>query len=61
MTLTAATTTATSFDLGPARALSCRECGHEIPLAPEVFAGRWWRGLATDVRTNLDRSGSPPS
>src|SRR6476661_2822103 len=34
MTLTA-TTTATSFDLGPARALSCRECGHEIPLAPE--------------------------
>ena len=35
MTLTAAPTTATSFDLGPARALSCRECGHEIPLAPE--------------------------
>ena len=34
MTLTAATPTATSFDLGPARALSCRECGHEIPLAP---------------------------
>src|SRR3954454_23690647 len=34
MTLTA-TTTATAFDLGPARALSCRECGHEIPLAPE--------------------------
>jgi threonine synthase len=25
----------TSFDLGPARALSCRECGHEIPLAAE--------------------------
>jgi len=24
-----------TFDLGPARALSCRECGHEIPLAPE--------------------------
>jgi threonine synthase len=24
-----------SFDLGPARALSCRECGHEIPLAAE--------------------------
>src|SRR5919206_781661 len=35
MTLTAASTTATSFDLGSARALSCRECGHEIPLAPE--------------------------
>src|ERR671928_2239726 len=35
MTLTAASTTATSFDLGPARALSCRECGHEIPFAPE--------------------------
>ncbi|MCE7011574.1 threonine synthase [Kibdelosporangium philippinense] len=25
----------TTFDLGPAKALSCRECGHEIPLAPE--------------------------
>jgi threonine synthase len=25
----------TSFDLGPARALSCRECGHRIPLAAE--------------------------
>jgi threonine synthase len=25
----------TTFDLGPARALACRECGHEIPLAPE--------------------------
>jgi len=25
----------TTFDLGPARALSCRECGHQIPLAPE--------------------------
>ncbi|HEY0807166.1 MAG TPA: threonine synthase, partial [Pseudonocardiaceae bacterium] len=25
----------TSFDLGPARALSCRECGHGIPLAAE--------------------------
>jgi len=23
------------FDLGPARALSCHECGHRIPLAPE--------------------------
>jgi threonine synthase len=27
--------TTTSFDLGPARALSCRECGHQIPLAAE--------------------------
>ncbi|TCO50799.1 threonine synthase [Actinocrispum wychmicini] len=25
----------TTFDLGPAKALSCRECGHQIPLAPE--------------------------
>jgi threonine synthase len=25
----------TSFDLGPARALSCRECGHRVPLAAE--------------------------
>lgn len=25
----------TTFDLGPARALSCRECGHQTPLAPE--------------------------
>jgi len=29
------TLAATTLDLGPARALSCRECGHEIPLAPE--------------------------
>ena len=27
--------TTTSFDLGPARALSCRECGHQVPLAAE--------------------------
>jgi threonine synthase len=27
--------TATSYDLGPARGLSCRECGHRIPLAAE--------------------------
>nr|MDQ3577058.1 pyridoxal-phosphate dependent enzyme [Actinomycetota bacterium] len=27
--------TSTGLDLGPARALSCRECGHQIPLAPE--------------------------
>jgi threonine synthase len=26
---------ATGFDLGPARALSCRECGNLTPLAPE--------------------------
>ncbi|MBN9110313.1 MAG: threonine synthase [Pseudonocardia sp.] len=26
---------ATGFDLGSARALSCRECGHETPLAAE--------------------------
>jgi threonine synthase len=32
---TAAPATTTSLDLGPARALSCRECGHQIPLAPE--------------------------
>jgi threonine synthase len=25
----------TTFDLGPAQALSCRECGHRIPLAAE--------------------------
>src|SRR3978361_1681797 len=35
MTLTADLGTSTSFDLGPARALSCRECGHEVPLAAE--------------------------
>jgi threonine synthase len=27
--------TTTSLDLGPAQALSCRECGHQIPLAAE--------------------------
>ncbi|HEX4705612.1 MAG TPA: threonine synthase, partial [Pseudonocardiaceae bacterium] len=31
----ARTAASTSYDLGPARALSCRECGHQIPLAAE--------------------------
>ncbi|MGH8964595.1 MAG: threonine synthase, partial [Actinomycetes bacterium] len=35
MSLTADSATTTAFDLGPARALSCRECGHQIPLAAE--------------------------
>src|SRR5690348_9510479 len=35
MTLTADLSSSTSFNLGPARALSCRECGHETPLAAE--------------------------
>src|SRR3954453_17596667 len=35
MTLTADLSTSTSFNLGPARALSCREWGHETPLAAE--------------------------
>ncbi len=35
MTLLADASTSTSLDLGPARALSCRECGHQIPLAAE--------------------------
>jgi threonine synthase len=35
MTLTADTPASTSFDLGSARALSCRECGHRTPLAAE--------------------------
>ncbi|MEJ3652704.1 threonine synthase [Actinomycetes bacterium KLBMP 9759] len=35
MTLTADLSASTSFDLGPARALSCRECRHQIPLAAE--------------------------
>jgi threonine synthase len=38
MTLTAdssAPSATSRLDLGPARALSCRECGHEVPLAAE--------------------------
>ncbi len=35
MTAVDTTPVATSLDLGPARALSCRECGHEVPLAAE--------------------------
>ncbi|OLF16630.1 threonine synthase [Actinophytocola xanthii] len=34
MTVTADAGT-TTLDLGPAHALSCRECGHQVPLAPE--------------------------
>jgi threonine synthase len=35
VTLTADIPAGTSYDLGPARALSCRECGHQTPLAAE--------------------------
>ncbi|MDQ2708446.1 MAG: threonine synthase [Actinomycetota bacterium] len=35
MSVTAAHPATTSYDLGSARALSCRECGHQIPLAAE--------------------------
>ena len=35
MTLVADRSATTAYDLGPARALSCRECGHETPLAAE--------------------------
>lgn len=35
MTIAAGLPASTTFDLGPARALSCRECGHQIPLAAE--------------------------
>jgi threonine synthase len=35
MSVTVTHATSTGLDLGPARALSCRECGHEIPLAAE--------------------------
>jgi threonine synthase len=35
MTLVAALPAPTTLDLGPARALSCRECGHQVPLAAE--------------------------
>lgn len=34
---TSVTSPANSVDLGPAAALSCRECGHRVPLGP-VFA-----------------------
>ncbi|MEV1291579.1 threonine synthase [Pseudonocardia sp. NPDC049635] len=40
MTLTAAPETTSAYDLGPARALSCRECGHEVPLAAEFACPR---------------------
>ncbi len=34
---TVASTSTSPVDLGPAAALSCRECGHRVPLGP-VFA-----------------------
>jgi len=40
VTLTAAPETTSAYDLGPARALSCRECGHEVPLAAEFACPR---------------------
>src|ERR687890_767715 len=41
MTLSAAVATTPTLDLGPARALSCRECGHETPLAAEFACSLW--------------------
>ncbi|MGQ0483130.1 MAG: threonine synthase [Pseudonocardia sp.] len=35
MTVTATHPASTAYDLGPARSLSCRECGHQIALAAE--------------------------
>ncbi|SDD53036.1 threonine synthase [Actinokineospora iranica] len=35
MTSTVDVQQTSAYDLGPARALSCRECGHQIPLAAE--------------------------
>ncbi|HVL85106.1 MAG TPA: threonine synthase [Pseudonocardia sp.] len=35
MTSTADVTARSTYQLGPARALSCRECGHQVPLAAE--------------------------
>ncbi|NMH96715.1 threonine synthase [Pseudonocardia acidicola] len=40
MTMTADVPATTTYDLGPARALSCRECGHQIPLAAEFACPR---------------------
>ncbi len=40
MTLTAAPKTTSAYDLGSARALACRECRHEIPLAAEFACPR---------------------
>ncbi|ALG07502.1 threonine synthase [Kibdelosporangium phytohabitans] len=43
----------TTFDLGPARALSCRECGHQIPLAPEFACAECFGPL--EVAYSFDR------
>jgi threonine synthase len=40
VTLTAAPETTSAYDLGSARALACRECRHEIPLAAEFACPR---------------------
>ncbi|MEQ3553192.1 threonine synthase [Pseudonocardia nematodicida] len=40
MTLTAAPETTSGYDLGSARALSCRECRNEVPLAAEFACPR---------------------
>ena len=52
----------TSFNLGPARALSCRECGHQIPLAAEFACSECFGPLevAYDV-TREDIESGPKS
>src|ERR1700709_2872628 len=55
----------TSCDLGPARALSCRECGHQVPLAAEFACAECFGPLevAYDFGriTRSDIESGPPS
>jgi len=53
MTLVADLAASTSFDLGPARALSCRECGHQVPLAAEFACPQCFGPL--EVAYDFDR------
>jgi threonine synthase len=57
--------TTTSFDLGPARALSCRECGHQIPLAAEFACAECFGPLEVaydfDTITRADIEAGPKS
>jgi threonine synthase len=45
MTLVADPAAPTTLDLGPARALACRECGHQVPLAAEFACSQCWGPL----------------
>lgn len=65
MTGTLETPAAAALDLGPARQLICRECGSQVPLAPEFACAECFGPLEVGYQfaplTRSDITSGPPS